>query len=120
MASYGPVGVDLFCTAVCSPMREARLTGAPPYLKDHYSDVAVMLTSISNLTGLSLSLGSARLADMWTAAGVSVPATWDAAVPAWPLCVSRRFDAMVGWVLGMSWLWLGQSVPKFLNGHKIT
>ena len=36
LASYGPVGVDLFCTVVCSPMQEARMTGAPPYLKDHY------------------------------------------------------------------------------------
>ena len=35
---YGPVGVDLFCTVVCSLMREARMTGAPPYLKDHYWD----------------------------------------------------------------------------------
>ena len=36
MSSYGPVGVGLFCTLMCSPMREARMTEAPPYLKDHY------------------------------------------------------------------------------------
>ena len=41
LASYGPVGVDLFCAVVCSPMREARMTGAPPYLKDHYSSLKV-------------------------------------------------------------------------------
>ena len=34
LASYGPAGVDLFCTLLCSPMREAKMTGAPPYLKD--------------------------------------------------------------------------------------
>ena len=27
LASYGPVGVDLFCTAVCSPMRISTPTG---------------------------------------------------------------------------------------------
>ena len=37
LAAYGPAGLDLFCTQLCSPMREARKTGAPPHLIDHYS-----------------------------------------------------------------------------------
>ena len=72
------------------------------------TDDSGALRSIAGFSGLPLSLGSRHLMDKQPVGGLSVVASWDAAVPGWPLSASSGSDDMVGCMQGMLWHWSNQ------------